>query len=301
MERVLGARPGVVEVDANPVAQTATVELPPGGDISRRAQEVVEKCGYHCAGRSVPGHVCEPLAHEGADAPAHDHAATERAEHAHGHGHGGHAGMSMGRGSWRASLVSPLNAWRRPREPDELPEPAEEPSGVADPDPPVSSLNHAGARQVRASPVPSDGPPARSSPDERPDPVTTDRNRAPAQAATDRAGLCRATNRKGEPCRKKALRDGLCLVHSGDQDMRELGREGGRRSRRRSAVSRTVSGNPCGTSCGQPARTARRGGASRRPAWSHSFVLASPDWIASHTFAGSACRRRRRGRARSSR
>jgi Cu2+-exporting ATPase len=35
------------------------------------------------------------LTQEGADAPAHDHAAAERAEHAHGHGHGGHAGMSM--------------------------------------------------------------------------------------------------------------------------------------------------------------------------------------------------------------
>ncbi|HXG76035.1 MAG TPA: copper-translocating P-type ATPase, partial [Gaiellaceae bacterium] len=55
----------------------------------------VEECGYHCAGRSVPGHVCDPLAPDEPLAPAHDHAGAMRAEHAHGHGHGGHAGMSM--------------------------------------------------------------------------------------------------------------------------------------------------------------------------------------------------------------
>ncbi|MEX0674940.1 MAG: copper-translocating P-type ATPase, partial [Gaiellaceae bacterium] len=53
----------------------------------------VEECGFHCEGRSVPGHVCDPMAHEGHDAGAHEHAAP--AEDAHGHGHGGHAGMSM--------------------------------------------------------------------------------------------------------------------------------------------------------------------------------------------------------------
>ena len=43
----------------------------------------------------MPGHVCDPLAHEEPLAPAHDHAAAMRADEAHGHGHGGHAGMSM--------------------------------------------------------------------------------------------------------------------------------------------------------------------------------------------------------------
>jgi len=95
VERVLSVRPGVVRVDANPVAQTATVKYDPAATSVEELRQWVEECGYHCAGRSVPGHVCDPLAHEGADAPAHDHAATERAEHAHGHGHGGHAGMSM--------------------------------------------------------------------------------------------------------------------------------------------------------------------------------------------------------------
>jgi P-type Cu2+ transporter len=95
VERMLGARPGVLDVEANPVAQTATVRLDPERTSVDELQRWVEECGYHCAGRSVPGHVCDPLAQAEPLAPAHDHAAVERAEHAHGHGHGGHAGMSM--------------------------------------------------------------------------------------------------------------------------------------------------------------------------------------------------------------
>jgi P-type Cu2+ transporter len=95
VERVLANRPGVAHVEANPVAQTATVEYDPGTTSVEALQRWVEECGYHCAGRSAPGHVCDPLAEEGRDAPAHDHAALERADHADGHGHGGHAGMSM--------------------------------------------------------------------------------------------------------------------------------------------------------------------------------------------------------------
>ena len=93
VERVLGRRPGVISVDANPVAQTATVEYDPAETTVEALSTWVEECGYHCAGRSVPGHVCDPLAHEEPLAPAHDHAAVMRAEEAHGHG--GHAGMSM--------------------------------------------------------------------------------------------------------------------------------------------------------------------------------------------------------------
>ena len=95
VERVLANRPGVVTVAANPVAQTAAVEYHPERTSVEALARWVEECGFHCAGRSVPGHVCDPLAQEGTDAPARDHAAAARAEHAHGHGHGGHAGMSM--------------------------------------------------------------------------------------------------------------------------------------------------------------------------------------------------------------
>jgi P-type Cu2+ transporter len=94
VETRLGAQPGVLEVDANPVAQTATVEYDPELTDVPALKRWVEDCGFHCAGRSVPGHICDPLAEEHA---AHEHtdAAAERAEQAHGHGHGGHAGMSM--------------------------------------------------------------------------------------------------------------------------------------------------------------------------------------------------------------
>ena len=92
---MLRNRSGVLGVEANPVAQTATVTFDPEVTSVDELSRWVEDCGYHCAGRSVPGHVCDPLAEEGRDAPAHDHAAMERADDAHGHGHGGHAGMSM--------------------------------------------------------------------------------------------------------------------------------------------------------------------------------------------------------------
>jgi Cu2+-exporting ATPase len=95
VERVLAGRPGVVAVEANPVAQTATVSFDPAETSVEELARWVEECGYHCAGRSVPGHVCDPLAEAEPLAPAHNHAAVERADDADGHGHGGHAGMSM--------------------------------------------------------------------------------------------------------------------------------------------------------------------------------------------------------------
>jgi Cu2+-exporting ATPase len=94
VEQALGRRPGVLAVEANPVAQTATVTFDPAATSVAELRRWVEECGYHCAGQSVPGHVCDPLAEPGAVA-VHDHAAVERADEAHGHGHGGHAGMSM--------------------------------------------------------------------------------------------------------------------------------------------------------------------------------------------------------------
>ena len=93
VERVLGNRPGVLAVEANPVSQTANVTFDPEQTSIAELRKWVEECGYHCAGQSVPGHVCDPLVSP--DHGPHDHAAAERAEHAHGHGHGGHAGMSM--------------------------------------------------------------------------------------------------------------------------------------------------------------------------------------------------------------
>ena len=93
VEAVLRRRPGVVGVEGNAAAQTATVTFDPSQTSVRDLREWVEECGFHCAGRSAPGHICDPLMEHG-DPPAPlDHAGVERADEAHGHG--GHAGMSM--------------------------------------------------------------------------------------------------------------------------------------------------------------------------------------------------------------
>ena len=93
VEQVLAHRPGVVAVEANPVAQTATVTFDPAVTSIEKLRGWIEDCGYHCAGQSTPGHLCDPLVDP--DHGPHDHAAVERAADADGHGHGGHAGMSM--------------------------------------------------------------------------------------------------------------------------------------------------------------------------------------------------------------
>ena len=62
VEQVLGRRSGVLHVEANPVAQTATVTFDPAKTSVEELAQWVEECGYHCAGRSVPGHICDPLA-----------------------------------------------------------------------------------------------------------------------------------------------------------------------------------------------------------------------------------------------
>src|SRR5262249_22968732 len=93
VEEALGHRPGVIAVEANPVAQSATVSFDPDLTSVEELRRGVEDCGYHCAGQSAPGHICDPLADP--DHGPHDRAAAIRADAAHGDGHGGHAGMSM--------------------------------------------------------------------------------------------------------------------------------------------------------------------------------------------------------------
>jgi Cu2+-exporting ATPase len=132
VEKVLGHRPGVISVEANPVGQTASVTFDTEKTSVAELRRWVEDCGFHCAGQSVPEHICDPLmepdpSHEmhagngtmakplGAPSEHAGHAGHESstaapaAEHA-GHampekeamrsphemmGHGGHAGMSM--------------------------------------------------------------------------------------------------------------------------------------------------------------------------------------------------------------
>jgi P-type Cu2+ transporter len=122
VERVLGRRPGVRLVEANPVAQTATVTFDTAQTSVAELRRWVQECGYHCAGQSVPSHVCDPLAepdpvdgqavmpaaHREAagaartvapgreDHVAHETAAGEGMPSPHEMmGHGGAAGMSM--------------------------------------------------------------------------------------------------------------------------------------------------------------------------------------------------------------
>src|SRR5215211_7257551 len=112
---VLGRRPGVLDVEANAVAQTATVVFDPRRTSLAELRRWVEECGYHCAGQSVPAHVCDPMVEP--DPPGDEHAhhvttatavATPPEHVKHGvaaeevarsphevMGHGGHGGMSM--------------------------------------------------------------------------------------------------------------------------------------------------------------------------------------------------------------
>ena len=62
VEAILGRRPGVLSVEANPVAQNATITFDGAQTSVGTLRDWVRDCGYHCAGQSVPNHVCDPLA-----------------------------------------------------------------------------------------------------------------------------------------------------------------------------------------------------------------------------------------------
>jgi Cu2+-exporting ATPase len=79
-EAVLGRRPGVIAVDANPVSQTATVTYDPARTNIAALAGWVRDCGYHCAGQSVPDHVCDPQA-EPTGQPHHDHGPATTVHH----------------------------------------------------------------------------------------------------------------------------------------------------------------------------------------------------------------------------
>src|SRR5262249_56336635 len=61
VERALAKRPGVTAVEANPVAQTATVQYDPQATSVEALRRWVEECGYHCAPPSVPAPPSAPL------------------------------------------------------------------------------------------------------------------------------------------------------------------------------------------------------------------------------------------------
>ena len=112
VEATLGRVAGVRTVEANAVSQTATVSYDVGLTNVADLRRWVEECGYHCAGQSVPEHVCHPMDEPRIDGPAahgdaaHGDAPTRSAGHDGDEpeavrsphdtmGHGGRGGSSM--------------------------------------------------------------------------------------------------------------------------------------------------------------------------------------------------------------
>jgi len=61
IEQALAQRPGVLEVSANTLNQTALVTYDPSSTSVDQLSSWIRDCGYHCAGQSVPLHVCAPM------------------------------------------------------------------------------------------------------------------------------------------------------------------------------------------------------------------------------------------------
>jgi P-type Cu2+ transporter len=109
VEAAIGRRPGVLEVEANPVAQTANVTYDPAETSIEDLSRWVNECGMHCQGQSVPEHICDPMMEVARAAPPHEARAEPAVEHEHAPpapeemkgtpdevmGHGGHGEMSM--------------------------------------------------------------------------------------------------------------------------------------------------------------------------------------------------------------
>jgi Cu2+-exporting ATPase len=104
VDATLGRLDGVHAVDANPVAQTATVTYDPSATSVAELSRWIRECGYHCAGQSVPDHVCGPMEEPApgsgvtglAPGPEEDHGGAGGPRSPHdAMGHGGHSGMSM--------------------------------------------------------------------------------------------------------------------------------------------------------------------------------------------------------------
>src|SRR5262245_35714343 len=88
IEASLLRRQGVLSVQANASNQTATVTYDPAVTSVAELANWVRDCGFHCAGRSIPDHVCDPMSE-----PTEHKAAPPTPQQMMGHG--GHAGMSM--------------------------------------------------------------------------------------------------------------------------------------------------------------------------------------------------------------
>ncbi len=101
-EKTLGRRPGVVDIEVNPVAQTANVTYDPELTSVQQLRAWVTECGFHCAGQSVPQHICHPSDEPHAShSTAHNSHHDSAPQHHHGatgdtvHDHSAHAGHDM--------------------------------------------------------------------------------------------------------------------------------------------------------------------------------------------------------------
>jgi len=61
VESALSRRPGVVGIDDNPVAQTATVTYDPAVTSVAEIAGWVRECGYRCEGCCIPQHLYDPM------------------------------------------------------------------------------------------------------------------------------------------------------------------------------------------------------------------------------------------------
>ena len=105
-EAMLSRGSGVLSVLANPVAQIATVTFDPSRTSVAQLTQWVRDCGFHCAGQSVPDHVCDPQAEP--TSPALRAASTDHEDHATHAGHEGHVAASsqeaMGHGGHHGGM-----------------------------------------------------------------------------------------------------------------------------------------------------------------------------------------------------
>ncbi|GAA4626819.1 heavy metal translocating P-type ATPase [Cellulomonas oligotrophica] len=83
VEKTLARRPGVVDVHANAVSQTASVTYDPALTSVAQLTGWVRDCGYHCSGQAVPDHVCDPMSEPTAVVDGHDAPAAHATHDAH--------------------------------------------------------------------------------------------------------------------------------------------------------------------------------------------------------------------------
>jgi P-type Cu2+ transporter len=60
LEAFLRRQPGIHDVEANTTSQTVTVGYDETRVTEAELRRLIEECGYHCAGRIMPRHVCAP-------------------------------------------------------------------------------------------------------------------------------------------------------------------------------------------------------------------------------------------------